>query len=351
MGKLKLHPAVREFEKSIRSKGPEAVYVAVKRLEKCYKLYREDERYRHIFRIQAAALNAAREYLNARGFVEILPPIVGPALSPGLSENEQVVVDFYGKKFRVIGNAVLYKQMMADALGKIYFISPNVRLERLEAALTGRHLAVFYKVDVEMRGATCYDAMSLAERLLDYVLRRICEECWRDLEALGRALEIKRPPYPRLTYEEALQILSKAYFNAEHSLEAGYDQEVALSASFTTPFFVVGYPREPKVFYEKEDPSRPGIPRNFKMLYPEGFGEALSGAEREYEYEKVVRRLAEAGGDLAEYEWYLEVIKEGISPSAGFGLGVERLTRYVCGLPSVWEARPYPKIPGIASAP
>jgi len=350
MSKLKLHPAVKEFEKSIKSRGLRAVYEAVERLERCYMLYRE-ERFKRIFRIQATALNAAREYLNSKGFIEVLPPVIGSLPSPGLSEDKQITVDFYGKKFRVIGNTILYKQMMADILGKIYFISPNVRLERPEAALSGRHLAEFYKIDVEIRGATYHDAMNLAEGLLDYVLRRVCEECWRDLEALGRILEIRRPPYPRLTYEEALQVLSEVGFKAEHSPEVPWVHEVLLSAAFTSPFFVMNYPRRPKAFYEREDPRRPGMLRNFKMLYPEGFGEALSGAEREYEYGKVIRRIAESGGDPAEYGWYLEMLKEGASPSAGFGIGVERLTRYLCGLSSVWEARPYPKIPGITSTP
>ncbi|RLF14258.1 MAG: asparagine ligase [Thermoprotei archaeon] len=349
--KLRFNPGLREFEKLIESYGDKLAEELAKKLGKCYSMYKHDERFKKIFKIQATILRAIREYLDSRGFVEILPPIVGPTTDPGTKDVGQASIEFYGYKYKVMSGVILHKQMMVDILGKIYLFSPNVRIEPPETLLTGRHLAEFFRVDVEIRDATYYDAMEVAERLFEHAVNRVCEEHWRDLEAMGRILEIRRPPYPRLTYREALRVLSNMGYEVKYGVEIPWDQERVLSAAFETPFFIIDYPKESRDFYEREDPERPGILRDFDMLYPEGFGEAASGAEREYEYDKVVRRMLESGENPAKYGWYVDMLKEGISPSAGFSMGIERLTRYVCGLPAVWEARPYPKVPGIVPTP
>jgi len=348
---LRLHPAVEWLERRAREDGDGLLRTVAERLSRCYSLYRSDPKYPRVFRIQATILRAIREFLDSEGFVELLPPIVGPATDPGIRGAGQATVEFYGHRYKLMSSAILYKQMMANVLGRIYFVSPNIRLERPEAALTGRHLAEFFQVDIEMRGASYHDAMSVAERLLYYVVGRVLEENWKDLEALGRSLELRKPPYPRLTYAEALELLGEMGYEVRYGEEIPWDAEVALSASFDTPFFITDYPVTARGFYDREDPERPGVLRDFDMIYPEGFGEAVSGAEREYEYERVVERMLRSGEDPSSYGWYLEMLKEGISPTAGFGIGVERLTRYICGLPAVWEARPYPKVPGVVPTP
>jgi len=320
------------------------------RLRRCYKLYR-DERYMHIFRVQAVALRAIREFLDSRGFVELLPPIIGPATDPGIRGAGRLSVEFYGARYQVMSSAILYKQLMAESLGKIYFVSPNVRLERPEALSTGRHLSEFVQVDIEVRGASYHSVMSLAEELLHYVVCRVHEECMLDLEALRREIRVKRPPYPRITYGEALSILQRRGFQVKYGEEIPWAMEEEISRLFDEPFFITDYPKSARGFYDREDPERPGILRDFDMVYPEGFGEAVSGGEREYEYWKVVKRMVDAGERPEDYGWYLEMLREGISPSAGFGIGVERLTRYICGLPHIWEARPYPKLPGVVGTP
>jgi Aspartyl/asparaginyl-tRNA synthetases len=118
---------------------------------------------------------------------------------------------------------------------------------------------------------------------------------------------------------------------------------------FHEPFFVTDYPLTARGFYDREDPERPGILRDFDLLYPEGFGEAVSGGERENTFKGVVRRMKMTDEDPSAYRWYLDMLKDGVLPSAGFGIGVERLTRWICGLNAVWEAVPFPKVPGIIS--
>jgi len=117
---------------------------------------------------------------------------------------------------------------------------------------------------------------------------------------------------------------------------------------FDSPFFIYDYPKGSRGFYDREDPKRPGILRDFDMIYPEGFGEAASGAERETDYETVASKM-KPGENPESYEWYMEMLKIGIPQTAGFGIGVERLTRCICGLRSIWPAMPFPKVAGIWS--
>lgn len=348
---VRLHPSVEWFEKYAKCDSTALVAKLSEKFSKCYDLYSSDPKYTRVFRVQATILRAIREYLDARGFVELLPPIIGPATDPGIRGAGKASVEFYGYTYRVMSSAILYKQMMAHVLGRIYFVSPNIRLEKPEAVLTGRHLAEFFQVDVEIRRAGYEDAMRVAEGLLCYVIGRVLEENWRDLEVLDRNLEQFRPPLPRVTYEQALKLVADLGYPVKFGEEIPWEAEVALSASFDQPFFVTNYPKTARGFYDRESPETSGVLMDFDLIYPEGFGEAASGAEREYEHGRVLQRLVESGEDPGEYSWYLDMLKTGISPSAGFGIGVERLTRFVCGLPAVWDAKPYPKLPGIAPTP
>ncbi len=343
---VKYHPSVQRLEGMVSKEG----YLEELKnlLSKSYRLAR-DEKYKTVYRIQAELLAAIREYLDSKGFVELLPPIIGPVTDPGIRGAKQVTVDFYGSEYKVMSSAILYKQMMAAALGKIYFASPNIRLEPPETVYTGRHLVEFVQVDIEVARASYHDAMNLAEELLCHVIKRIKEERYRELEFLGRELPEFSPPFKRYTHREAVDLLRDLGYEASYSTEIPWEGEKLLSGTHDKPFFIYDYPRGARGFYDREDPERPGILRDFDMLYPEGFGEAVSGAEREYTLEKVLERMRETGENPMKYRWYLEMLKEGIEPSAGFGIGVERLTRFVCGLEAVWMARPYPKLPGIYS--
>ena len=320
----------------------------VEELRSSYRLMREP-RIRRILRIQAALGGAIREYLNGQGFTELLPPIIGPVTDPGIRGAKQVTIDFYGREYKVMSSAILYKQMMAASLGRVYFFSPNVRLEPLETASTGRHLVEFVQVDVEEAGATYEDAMRRAEDLVAHVSDFAKTHLGAELAAVGRTLNGAAPPFPRLTYDEALDLLETHGREVSYGVEIPWDHEEFLSALFREPFFIKDYPRGSRGFYDREDPDRPGVLRDFDLIYPEGYGEAISGAEREHEYGKVIARLRETGENPSKYGWYLEMLREGIPPSSGFGIGVERLTRYVCGLQAVWEARPYPKVAGVVS--
>jgi len=306
-------------------------------------------RMRAILMIQDEVLSALRDFLRGRGFVEILAPIIGPVTDPGIRGAKQVSIDYYGHQFKVMSSMILYKQMAVCSLGKVFALSPNVRLEPLESLKTGRHLAEFRQLDLEVAKASYHDVMILAERMQQHVCQRIGDNCREHLKSLGRDLKVPRVPFKRLSYHETVDLLRGEGFNLDHGAEIPWDAEEHLSGMFTEPFFIYDYPETARGFYDREDPERSGVLRDFDLIYPEGFGEAISGGEREYEYEKVVNRMRKREEDPTSYGWYLEMLKDGIVPSAGFGIGVERLTRYLCGASKIWETVPFPKVPGIAS--
>jgi len=302
-----------------------------------------------VLRVQDQILTSLREFLRKKGFMEILAPIIGPATDPGIRGAKQISIRYYGASFKLMSSMILYKQMMISAFEKVFALSPNIRLELPESAKTGRHLAEFRQIDLEMVHASYDDAMNLAEELLVSVVRDVRENCCEELKGLGRDLKEVNVPLKRLTHKQAVELLRSNGYMISYVEEIPWDAEVALSAMHERPFFVYDYPLVSRGFYDREDPNRPGMLRDFDMLYPEGFGEAISGGEREHTYEGVLKRMKLSGVDPEEYGWYLQMLKEGVPHSVGFGIGVERLTRWICGLKTIWEAVPFPKVPGIIS--
>ena len=302
-----------------------------------------------VLAIQDEILTSLREFLRDDGFIEILAPIIGPATDPGIRGAKQVLIQYYGAPFRIMSSMILYKQMIISSFDKVFALSPNIRLEPVERVKTARHLAEFRQIDVEISYTSYEDTMSLAEELLVSVVREVRARCSEELRELGRDLHEVRGPFKRLTHKQAVELLRSKGHRVSYVEEIPWDAEEILSKMYSQPFFIYDYPLISRGFYDREDPARPGVLRDFDMLYPEGFGEAISGGEREHTYEGVVKRMKLTGVDPEEYGWYLQMLRGSVPHSAGFGIGVERLTRWVCGLETIWEAVPFPKVPGIVS--
>jgi asparaginyl-tRNA synthetase len=181
------------------------------------------------------------------------------------------------------------------------------------------------------------------------VVKRVRVNCADELEALSRELKNPKPPFKKVTHHDAIALLTKKGFELNQGEEIPWHAESALSKSFGDFFWIIDYPKSARGFYDREDEDRPGILRDFDLFYPEGYGEAISGGEREYKYDKVAGRMISTGEVPEAYKWYLQMLKEGTTPSAGFGIGVERLTRYICGKEFIWDSVPFPKVPGIVS--
>ena len=304
-------------------------------------------------RIQNAITIATRGHLGMDGFQELPPPLIGPVTDPGSRGAKQVDVDYYGHRYKLMTSVILYKQASLLAFDKIFYVAPNVRLEPLETADTGRHLAEFHQIDVEVRGAKREDVLDLLQELLRHIVSYVLRESKADLVALGRDPEafepLLRKDFERMTHNEAVAKVRGLGHAQSPDAEIDWAGEKLLSEQTDRPFFIIDYPKGSRGFTDGESHTEPGVLRNFDLIAPDGYGELCSGSERKHEYRRLIERMRETGENPAKYGWYLDMAREGMPASAGFGLGLERLTRYIAGLDAVWQASAYPKLPGIAA--
>ena len=307
-------------------------------------------RTRAALRVQNRLADAAREFLRGESVTEVRLPVIGPVTDPGARGSKQVDVDYYGRRYRLMTSAILYKQVALTAFDAIYAVAPNVRLEPLETAVTHRHLSEFHQIDVEVAHATRDDVMGLARRLIGYAVQACLDGCAAELAELGRdraGLTAATGDYDVVSHRDAVASLVSLGHPQNPRAELDWEAEEMLSRRAARPFFVIDYPKGSRGFYDRESHEQPGSLRNFDLLAGEGYGELASGSEREHDYSRLVTRMRETGENPAKYSWYLDVARAGLPPSAGFGIGLERLTRYVAGLAAVWEASAYPKVPGV----
>ncbi|MFI9456189.1 asparagine synthetase A [Amycolatopsis sp. NPDC052450] len=304
-------------------------------------------------RIQNSITAGTREYLGMNGFVELQPPLIGPVTDPGCRGAKQVDVDYYGHKYKMMTSVILYKQASLLAFDKIFYVAPNVRLEPLETSTTGRHLVEFTQIDVEVARASREEVLDIAQGLLRHVVAYTLRESKVDLATLGRDqaafTALLEEDFERMTHREAVSRLQSLRHGQSADAEIDWQGERIISEQTNRPFFIVDYPKGSRGFTDGESSTEPGVLRNFDLIASDGFGELCSGGERTHEYRRLIERMRETGENPAKYAWYLDLAREGLPPSAGFGMGLERVTRYIAGLDAVWQANAYPKLPGIAA--
>jgi len=273
------------------------------------------------------------DFLFKEGFIEIPPVILSPMTDPLNHPTLDPVFSCYGHRYQLTKSMIFHKQLALLNHDKIFCFSPNLRFEPLERAGTGRHLFEFTQLDLEVRDASREDAMDLMEKMYNGLMAYCKEELKDELKDLGRDLIVPAAPYKKVSFLDA----SKKY---------GDSFETDLSKKSTDPFWIVDIPLKEREFYDFEDPKQEGILRDMDLIYPEGFGEASSGGEREYEYDRIVERIEKKDQDVKDFEILLEMASRGLYASAGFGIGIERLVRYICGFSKIEEAAMFPKIPG-----
>lgn len=308
---------------------------------------------RSALRVQQAVLTATRAFLAAEGFVELLSPVIGPVTDPGGRGSKQLDVDYYGHRYKLMTSGILYKQAALIAFDRVFFVAPNVRAEPPETSSTQRHLAEFHQIDIEIAGASSREAQAVAEDLLRHVVRDALAQVSGELTGLGRdprvLADLVDRPFDRITHRQAVGALHALAHPQSPDAEIDWLGEELLSQKAVLPFFVTGYPKGSRGFYDRESSTEPGRLCNFDLIAPGGFGELVSGGQREHEYSRLVTRMRETGENPAKYGWYLELARQGIPASAGFGMGLERMVRFITGLDSVWQVSAYPKIPGLAA--
>ena len=285
-----------------------------------------------ILKVQSALLKSLHDFMWKEEVMELMPVMLSPFTDPLAHGVYEGALEYEGQKLQLTKSMILHKQlcMMRDDLKGIYIVSPNIRLEYGPTGESGRHLIEFSQVDIELRGADYKAFMNLTERMYSHMLGFTMKECTDSLQKLGRSIEVPSTPF-------------RVYDKPELEDKYGKEWERIMSEKEAHPFWVMDHYRE---FYDKQDPES-GKHVNYDLIYPEGFGEGLSGAERETEYGVIVKKMAERKTDPKSYDTYLEIAKTGLlKPTAGGGFGVERLVRYVTGKRHIRDVCVFPRVPG-----
>lgn len=286
----------------------------------------------------------ARRYLDDNGFLLLDSPILTPAACEGTTT--LFPTDYFGEPAFLTQSGQLYGEATAMAFGKVYCFGPCFRAEKSK---TRRHLTEFWMLEPEMAFCDLKGDMDLAEDLIEHMVQRTLEKRGPELAALERdvsKLEKVKKPFPRLTYEEALAVLKENGRELNFGDDFGAEDETILGNSFEQPVMVHRYPSAIKAFYMKPDPERPELALCVDVLAPEGYGEIVGGGQREDDFEKLKARIAEHGLPEEAFAWYLDLRRYGSVPHAGFGLGLERVVAWVCGLSHVRETTPFPRMLG-----
>ncbi|MGE5206184.1 MAG: asparagine--tRNA ligase [Chlamydiota bacterium] len=301
-----------------------------------------------ILRVRAEIIKAARDFFDDRGFVLTDPPILTPAACEGTTT--LFPVDYFDEQAFLTQSGQLYIEATAMALGKVYSFGPTFRAEKSK---TRRHLTEFWMVEPEVAYATLDDIMELAEGLISTIVQRCLERRRRELETIGRdvsKLEKVTAPFPRITYDEAVQKLQEGFEKGaletkfEYGGDLGAPDETYLASQFEKPVMVHRYPAKVKAFYMEPDPQRPDLALCVDVLAPEGYGEIIGGSQRIGSYEQLRQRIREHGLPEEAFKWYLDLRKYGGVPHSGFGMGIERAVAWICGLEHVRETIPFPRM-------
>lgn len=295
-----------------------------------------------IQRVRNELIKSIRDFFYENKFLLFDSPILTPSACEGTTTLFDI--DYFGEKAYLSQSGQLYNEIGAAAFGKVYCFGPTFRAEKSK---TRRHLMEFWMVEPEVAFLDLEGNMKLIEDFVSYIVQRVIEKKKEELKILERdtsKLEKVKPPFPRVSYTEALEILKRKGKEIPWGEDFGGDEETAISEEFEKPVMVYKYPKKCKAFYMKEDPENPELSLSVDLLAPEGYGEIVGGGQREDSYEKLLNRMKELNIPVEPYEWYLELRKYGTFPHSGFGLGVERTLAWICGIHHVRETIPLPRL-------
>lgn len=295
-----------------------------------------------VFKIRDVVFEATHEYFRKKGFYEVqCPMFITAAVEGGATLFPVKYVD--GRTVYLTQSSQFHLEALIFSLEKVYTVAPSFRAEK---SRTRRHLTEFWHTEAEVAWAGLGDIMRVEEELITHVVRRVLDRRRSELEFLGRnikALENVAPPFPKISYDEALDTLAGKGIDVEWGEDLGADEERELTKEFDKPFFVYGYPEKAKAFYHKNDPSRPEVTLSADLLAPEGFGEIIGGGERIADARALIEKIKRFGLDPKDYEWYIDLRRYGTVPHAGFGLGMDRLVMWIAGLDHIVDSIPFPR--------
>ncbi len=307
-------------------------------------LWLRSSRQHAILRVRAEVVRAIRDWLDSHGFINLDTPI----LTPSSCEDTTTLfeTDYFGERAYLAQSGQLYNEAEIMSFGKVYCFGPTFRAEKSK---TRRHLLEFWMVEPEMAWADLDECMRVEEELVSYVVQTTLKNRAEELKTLERdttLLEKVNPPFPRLTYDSAVEILHREGVSIEWGDDLGAPHEVVLAEHFEKPVFVHHYPTQCKAFYMEFDPERPEVCLSVDLLATEGYGEIIGGGQRSASYEYLEQQVEQLGISRQAYEWYLDLRRYGSVPHSGFGLGLERTVAWICGVKHIRETIPFPRLLG-----
>jgi asparaginyl-tRNA synthetase len=305
-------------------------------------LWLRSTRQRAILGVRHEVIKAARDFLDERGFTLVDTPIFTPSACEGTTTLFEV--NYFEDKAYLTQSGQLYNEAAAMAVGKTYCFGPTFRAEKSK---TRRHLTEFWMVEPEVAFAQLEDIMTLGEELVAFIVARVLEKRRPELAILERKIENLEKvtlPFPRLSYDEAVKILQGKGSEIQWGGDFGGTDETLLSEVSEKPILVHRYPSQVKAFYMAPDPTRPEVALCVDMLAPEGHGEIIGGGERLADLALLEQRIEQGNLPRQPFEWYLDLRRYGTVPHSGFGMGIERVVGWICGLEHVRETIPFPRM-------
>jgi len=307
-------------------------------------LWLRSQRQQVILRVRHTVEKAIRDFFDGRGFTLVDAPIFTPSACEGTSTLFEVPYFDLGKAY-LTQSGQLYMEAAAMALGKVYCFGPTFRAEKSK---TRRHLTEFWMVEPEVAYMDLDGDMELMEQLVSYVVQTALERHRKELVSVLERdvskLESVSPPFPRITYTDAVEVIQKAGHPMKWGDDIGGDEETVVASQFDRPVMVHRYPAEMKAFYFKKDPQDPKVALGCDVLAPEGYGEIIGGGQREDDLAVLEAAIEHHALPKDAFEWYLDVRRYGTVPHAGFGMGVERCVAWICGLHHVRETIPFARM-------
>jgi len=306
-------------------------------------LWLRSSRQHAVIRVRHEVISAVRGYFDDHGFTLVDTPILTPAACEGTTTLFEVDY-FEDEKAYLTQSGQLYNEATAMAFGKVYCFGPTFRAEKSK---TRRHLTEFWMVEPEMAYATLDDVMDLAEDFIAYIVKRVLANRRHELETLGRdlaKLEKVETPFPRISYDEAVERLQKKGSEIQWGGDFGGADETLIGEDFDRPVLVHRYPTAIKAFYMQPDPDRPEVALGVDVLAPEGYGEVIGGGQRIHDLDLLVRRIQGHALPMEAFNWYVDLRKYGTVPHGGFGMGIERCVAWLCGLEHVRETIAFPRM-------
>ncbi|NWL87255.1 asparagine--tRNA ligase [Paenibacillus sp. 79R4] len=305
-------------------------------------LWLRSPKQRAVMVVRAEIIRAVQEFFNTNGFTKMDPPILTPTSAEGTTNLFHT--KYFDEDAYLTQSGQLYMEAAAMALGKVYSFGPTFRAEKSK---TRRHLIEFWMIEPEMAFTDHEESLVVQENFVTHIVQSVLKNCRPELETLDRdisKLENIKAPFPRISYDEAIEYLHTQNFDIPWGEDFGAPHETAIAERYDKPVFITNYPAVIKAFYMKPDPNRPEVVLCADMIAPEGYGEIIGGSQRIDDPELMEERFKEHNLSAETYQWYLDLRKYGSVPHSGFGLGLERTVSWICGLEHVRETIPFPRM-------